>query len=73
VQLIIKGGSQMAGTTIEWSTNNTDVLDLEINNIFKTKAIGHAIVRAKSIGFDPLLGQVRIRSTAFELVLSGLI
>ncbi|CAM4832959.1 unnamed protein product [Rotaria magnacalcarata] len=57
VQLIIKGGSQMAGTTIEWSTNNTDVLDLEINNIFKTKAIGHAIVRAKSIGFDPLLGQ----------------
>ncbi|CAM2724226.1 unnamed protein product [Rotaria socialis] len=57
VQLMIKGGSQMAGTTIEWSTNNTDVLDLEINNIFKTKTIGHAIARAKSIGFDPLLGQ----------------
>lgn len=62
VQLTIKGGSQMAGTTIEWSSNNTDIIDLETNNIFKTKAIGHVSVRAKSIGFDPLLGKVRIDS-----------
>jgi nuclear pore complex protein Nup210 len=57
IQLIILGGSQMPGTTIEWSTNDTNILDLEINNIFKTKQIGHAIIRAKSIGIDPLLGK----------------
>ncbi|CAF4473756.1 unnamed protein product [Rotaria sp. Silwood2] len=57
IQLMIIGSSQMLGTTIEWSTNNTDIIDLEINNIFKTKTIGHAIVQAKSIGYDPLLGK----------------
>lgn len=24
----------MPGTTIEWSTNDTNIIDLEINNIF---------------------------------------
>jgi hypothetical protein len=59
IQLIIIGGSQLSGTTIEWSTNDTNIVDLEINNIFKTKQIGHAVVQAKSIGIDPLLGKVR--------------
>ncbi|CAF1321374.1 unnamed protein product [Rotaria sordida] len=57
IQLMIIGGSQILGTNIEWSTNNTDIIDLEINNVFKTKTIGYAIVRAKSIGYDPLLGK----------------
>ncbi len=57
IQLKIIGGSQMSGTTIEWSTNDTNILDLELNNIFKSKQIGHAIIRAKSIGMDPLLGK----------------
>lgn len=61
IQLTVIGGSQMPGTTIEWSTSDTNIVDLEINNIFQTKAIGHAIVRAKSIGIDPLLGKVRIQ------------
>ena len=60
IQLMIMGGSQLSGTTIEWSTNDTNIVDLEINNIFKTKQIGHAVVRAKSIGIDPLLGKVRM-------------
>jgi hypothetical protein len=59
IQLTIIGGSQMPGTTIEWSTNDTKIVDLDRNNIFKTKQIGHAIIRAKSIGIDPLLGKVR--------------
>ncbi|CAF1271890.1 unnamed protein product [Rotaria sp. Silwood1] len=57
IQLMIIGGSQILGTTIEWSTNNTDIVDIEINNIFKTKTIGHAIIHAKSTGYDPLLGK----------------
>jgi hypothetical protein len=60
IQLMIIGGSQLSGTTIEWSTNDTNIVDLEINNIFKTKQIGHAVVQAKSIGIDPLLGKVRV-------------
>ncbi|UJR15428.1 hypothetical protein I4U23_002373 [Adineta vaga] len=57
IQLRIIGGSQLPGTTVEWSTNDTNIVDLETNNIFKTKQIGQAIVQAKSIGIDPLLGQ----------------
>ena len=57
IQLSIIGGSQMPGTTIEWSTDDPAIVDLETNNIFKTKQIGHATVRAKSIGVDPLLGK----------------
>ena len=56
IQLNIIGGSQISGTIIEWSTNDTNIIDLELNNIFKTKQIGHAIIYAKSIGYDPLLG-----------------
>ena len=61
IQLMIIGGSHTAEITVEWSSNNTDIVDLEINNIFKTKRIGHAIVQAKSIGYDPLLGEVNIK------------
>ncbi|CAF1020972.1 unnamed protein product [Adineta ricciae] len=57
IQFRIIGGSQLPGTTIEWSTNDTKIVDLESSNIFKTKQIGHAVVQAKSVGIDPLLGQ----------------
>ncbi|CAF0960481.1 unnamed protein product [Adineta steineri] len=57
IQLKIIGGSQLSGTTIEWLTNDTNIVDLETNNIFKTKHIGHAVIHAKSIGIDPLLGE----------------
>jgi len=57
VQLTIHGGSQSSGTTIQWSTNDTKIIDLELNNIFKSKQIGHATIYAKSVGIDPLLGE----------------
>ncbi|CAF0984646.1 unnamed protein product [Adineta steineri] len=57
IQLKIIGGSQLSGTTIEWLTNDTNIVDLETNNIFKTKHVGHAVIHAKSIGIDPLLGE----------------
>ena len=58
IQLTVHGGSQMPGTTIEWSTNDTKIVDIDTNSIFKTKQIGYAIVHAKSVGIDPLLGTV---------------
>ena len=57
IQLLIVGGSHMPGTTIEWSTNDTSIVDLDINNSFKTKQIGYAMIHAKSVGIDPLVGK----------------
>jgi nuclear pore complex protein Nup210 len=61
IQLLVHDGSQISPTTtnIEWSTNDTSIIDIQTNNVFRTKQIGYALIRAKSIGIDPLLGQVR--------------
>ncbi|CAF1631255.1 unnamed protein product, partial [Didymodactylos carnosus] len=58
-QLTILGGPQLSGTTVEWSTNDTNIIQIHPNNIIETKHLGYALVKARVIGIDPLADKVR--------------
>ncbi|CAF0750806.1 unnamed protein product [Didymodactylos carnosus] len=53
-QLSIIGGPQLPGTTVEWSTNDTNIIQIHANNIIEAKHLGYALVKARVVGMDRL-------------------